>query len=64
VTADDQFAFRRIIRVRRRLAELGYDPEDVLGALDDLAQLRRGKFVCAKCHLRKDAEPSGVSNDF
>lgn len=57
LTADDGVAFRRIIRLRRRLKELGYQPDDIFGALDDLQQLRRGEFICKKCGLRKNAEP-------
>lgn len=40
LSSDDRFAFRRIVRLQRRLKELGYAPDDIFGALDDLEQLR------------------------
>jgi hypothetical protein len=39
-TSDDRLAFRRIVRVQRRLKGLGYAADDIFGALDDLEQLR------------------------
>jgi hypothetical protein len=68
---DETLAFRRIVRTRRRLKELGYDPEDVLGALDDLKQLRAevkrindlaihlnsgGRDPDEKCYTKRDVE--------
>lgn len=68
---DQTIAFRRIVRVRRVLKELGYDPEDVLGALDDLKQLRAevkrvndlaihlsngGRDPDEKCYSKRDVE--------
>jgi uncharacterized protein Smg (DUF494 family) len=53
---DESLAFRRIIRLQRRLRELGFQPDDIFGALDDLEQLRRGEFICKKCGLRKNAD--------
>jgi hypothetical protein len=68
---DETLAFRRIVRTRRRLQELGYDPEDVLGALDDLKQLRAevkrindlaihlnsgGRDPDEKCYTKRDVE--------
>lgn len=68
---DESIAFRRIVRVRRVLKDLGYDPEDVLGALDDLKQLRAevkrindlaihlssgGRDPDEKCYTKRDVE--------
>lgn len=68
---DETLAFRRIVRVRRVLKELGYDSEDVLGALDDLKKLRAevkrvndlaihmnsgGRDPNEKCYSKRDVE--------
>ena len=68
---DETIAFRRIVRWRRTLKELGYDPEDVFGALDDLKELRAemnrindlaihmnsgGRDPDEKCYSKRDVE--------
>lgn len=59
---DETLAFRRIVRTRRRLKELGYDPEDVLGALDDLKQLREQSGQVARLQKAVTNAMDSLSN--
>lgn len=34
------------------------------GLLSELAALKRGEFICSRCHLRKDAEPTEGESPF
>lgn len=46
-----------------RSVDGGYVPADFARGLErELAALKRGEFICAKCGLRKDGEHSGEAD--
>lgn len=55
-------AFRRIIRTRRILQELGYAPDDVLGALMELRRIRED-IGAALMKARSNAKQSQLSEE-